>query len=124
MAELDMGAGPPPDIIAACITPPLKAGETRGKSAGVPVDLVEASRAAKPDLAGTTLLKATRRAGSDDRAKASAAGVGRVTSVRPQYVNPTSPISGRIVPVPTTEGPFTFLAVLSQVLAELSDPVI
>jgi hypothetical protein len=66
----------------------------------------EFSTFAKAGLLAANEVDATRRVGNEDRAKASAAGVGRVTAVRHQYAEAPGPAIGRMVPAGAIECPY------------------
>ena len=68
--------------------------------------VAELSTLANTGLVGAKEVEATRRVGNEDRAKASAAGVGRVTAVRHQYAEAVGPAIGRMVPAGAIECPY------------------
>src|SRR5437764_13109073 len=72
----------------------------RGKTTGLAflAAVAELSTLANAGLVGAKEVDATRRVGNEDRAKASAAGVGRVTAVRQQYAEAIVVAPGPIVP--------------------------
>ena len=96
-----MGCGPP-KIMAAWY---VAAGfATRGRLVRF-FAVAEFSTLAKTGLLGANEVEATRRVGNEDRAKASAAGVGRVTAVRHQYAEAIGVAIGPIVPPRAVECP-------------------
>src|SRR5438093_8041804 len=87
MSDRVTGGGPPPASIAASY---VGARELRGSvvcpfgTVVAPLEFFAAAvvnRLANAGFAAAKLVDATRRIGSEDRARASAAGVGRVTAV-------------------------------------------
>src|SRR5438132_1068513 len=102
MSEREMGCGPP-GIMAAWY---VAAGfASRGRLIGF-FAVAEFSTLAKTGLVGANEVEATRRVGKEDRAKASAAGVGRVTGVRQQYAEALVLAIGPIVPARAVECPY------------------
>src|SRR5260370_10914101 len=96
-----MGCGPP-GIMAAWYVAAGPA--TRGRMVDF-FAVVEFSTLANTGLFGANEVEATRRVGNEDRAKASAAGVGRVTGVRQQYAEALVVAIGRLVPARPNDCP-------------------
>jgi len=74
--------------------------DTRGKTTGLAflAAVAEFNTLANTGFVGANAVEATRRVGNEDRAIASAAGVGRVTAVRQQYAEAIVAAIGRMVP--------------------------
>src|SRR5207247_772325 len=105
ISEREMGGGPPGIIGAENVAAGFA---TRGRVAGFNEFLAAAvfSTFANTGLFCANGVEATRRVGNEDRAKASAAGVGRVTAVRQQYVEAIGVPIGRMVPAGAIERPY------------------